>query len=163
MIHDTLAQADRYTPLLPDLDAVLAWLRSNDLAALAPGRYDVVGTGDAASAFVKLDHAPTRDDDHQIWETHRRFIDIQLIVAGTERMGVLPLDRAPAIKSPYNPDTDFAFYHPPADPADALWFTARPGDLAIFFPTDVHAPSLDVAPDQHAQPVIKAIGKIVVA
>ena len=72
------------------------------------------------------------------FESHRKYIDVQVIVAGEELMEVKDISRL-VVSDPYNPDRDFIKY---ADAADTAVLKMRAGDVAIFFPEDGHMPSL---------------------
>ncbi len=72
------------------------------------------------------------------FESHRKYIDVQVIVAGEELMEVEDIARL-VVSEPYNPERDFIKY---ADTAVASVLRMRAGDAAIFFPADGHMPSL---------------------
>jgi YhcH/YjgK/YiaL family protein len=72
------------------------------------------------------------------FESHRNYIDVQVIVEGEELMELIDVGRL-AVSQPYNPERDFTKY---ADVAGAKVLQMRAGDVAIFFPNDGHMPSL---------------------
>lgn len=72
------------------------------------------------------------------FESHRRYIDVQVIVAGEELMEVEDVCRL-VVATPYNPERDLVKY---ADTATAAVLRQRTGDVAVFFPEDGHMPSL---------------------
>lgn len=72
------------------------------------------------------------------FESHRRYIDVQVIVAGEELMEVEEIARL-VVAEPYNPERDLIKY---ADTAAAAVLRMRTGDAAVFFPEDGHMPSL---------------------
>lgn len=72
------------------------------------------------------------------FESHRRFIDVQVLVAGEELMEVKDISLL-TVAAPYQPERDLIKY---ADIADASVLKLRAGDVAIFFPEDGHMPSL---------------------
>ena len=45
-----------------------------------------------------------------MWEAHRKYIDVQYIVDGSERMGYTYLRSELVVREPYDPQKDFAFY-----------------------------------------------------
>jgi biofilm protein TabA len=71
-------------------------------------------------------------------EAHRRYIDIQIPVEGTEEMGWADIRDSGEVVTPYNPDKDVEFYAGPV----STWFTVAPGQFAIFFPEDAHQPGI---------------------
>lgn len=68
-------------------------------------------------------------------ETHRRYIDIQYVVSGTDTMGWCSADAAGSGDG-YDPAKDIEFYAAPP----ALWVPVPTGHFAIFLPSDAHAP-----------------------
>ncbi|MFA5264997.1 MAG: YhcH/YjgK/YiaL family protein [Opitutaceae bacterium] len=85
------------------------------------------------------------------WESHLKFIDVQVIVSGEERMGLCETSRLD-IDENLTPAKDLIFYKS-SDQGSTLLMKA--GDVAILFPPDGHMPGIQVA-----QPV--AVRKIVV-
>lgn len=72
------------------------------------------------------------------FESHRKYIDVQVIVTGEELMEVQDISRL-VVSDPYNLERDLLKY---ADSADTSVLRMRAGDVAIFFPEDGHMPSL---------------------
>jgi biofilm protein TabA len=72
------------------------------------------------------------------FESHQKYIDVQVIVAGEELMEVEDIGRL-AVTHPYNPERDLVKY---GDTAVASLLKMRTGDVAVFFPEDGHMPSL---------------------
>ena len=71
-------------------------------------------------------------------EAHRKYIDIQIAVEGTEQMGWIDVSGCSEVLTPYNPEKDVVFYTGPV----STYFTVSPGEFAIFFPEDAHQPSI---------------------
>ncbi|MEJ6979815.1 YhcH/YjgK/YiaL family protein [Pedobacter sp. P351] len=115
-------------------DKAFAYLKDTDLEKLAPGKYPIEGD----SVFVSVTEGPDKPYEQTNWESHRKMIDVQYIVRGKERMGVADLSKATVTK-PYDPARDVANYI-----AAGKFYVAEPGTMYIFFPTDVHRPSIKV-------------------
>jgi biofilm protein TabA len=72
-------------------------------------------------------------------EAHRQYIDIQYIVSGEEVMGWAHVSELHGA-TPYNPEKDvFEGTLPAARLTPVL---VKPGQAAVFFPEDAHAPKL---------------------
>ena len=157
MIYDHFQQARAYRGVLAALGDVLGALDPIDLLAQPTGRRVLIP--DVADLII--DRYTPAPDRPIVWETHRRFADLQLMLDGEERLGWLPLMAAPPIKTPYDELRDVCFYHPPADdhPTAPRHLPLTPGHFAIFLPSDLHAPGLCPL-DGNAQPVTKAVIKI---
>lgn len=74
------------------------------------------------------------------FETHRKYIDVQVMVAGDEVMEVAPAAQL-GITQAYDEAKDLA-KHADADAASVL--RVRMGDVAVFWPEDAHMPALAV-------------------
>lgn len=132
MILDTLAQADRYSTLHPLFARAFDYLRRTDLGALTPGRHDVEG----AQLFALVEDCAGRTRAEAQLECHRRYIDIQLVLAGVDEMGWRPLAECVAPSTDYDAARDIRFF----DDAPASWIATPPGSFCLFFPDDAHAP-----------------------
>ncbi len=129
MILDTLSSAARYTALHPGFARALSFLRRRGRTGLAPGRYEL---GDGLYAVAARD----RGRGTAILEAHRKFIDIQYVVSGTESIGWQALAACRASGKGYDRARDIEFFRDP--PAAMVRVPA--GAFAIFFPGDAHAP-----------------------
>ena len=94
--------------------------------------------------------------ENTVMEAHRRFIDVQIVLEGCERMYV-PTNIVPSVKTPYNDATDVEFYS--MAPMESLTSLCVPaGYFAIFFAGEIHAPS-NSATDAPT-PIRKLVGKV---
>lgn len=111
------------------------------LGALAAGESHKVELGDGVFAIEQVYLTKPRAEG--AFESHRRLIDLQVIVAGREMMEVADLSRL-TVRQPYDADRDVAFYELPA--ATSVLHCAA-GDAAIFYPADGHMPTLRTGPE----------------
>ncbi len=106
------------------------------IRAIKPGDTQRVELAEGVFALEQA-YAPKAAQDGR-FEAHERHIDLQGIVAGDERMdvtsrtGLIVTEDALATR-------DVAFY---ADSEGASVWAVRAGEVAVFFPADVHKPSL---------------------
>lgn len=110
------------------------------LAAMPAGAVERVELGDGAFALEQVYHAKPREEG--FFESHRNYIDVQVIVEGVESMEVEEIARL-AVTLDYDAERDLLKYA--SDVPDAARLVLRAGDVALFFPTDGHMPSLRVA------------------
>ncbi len=149
MIYDTLHNARLYEGLGPGFQRAFAYLTSNDLAALAPGRYDIDGN----QVYLMIQEPELKAWDQGRWEAHRRYADIQLVLAGSERIGFCSVSSAP-VETPYSPENDILFYQEmPGNEA-----LVRAGEMMILFPQDAHKPC--IRPHGGGDKVRKAVVKV---
>ncbi|HEX4131556.1 MAG TPA: YhcH/YjgK/YiaL family protein [Pirellulales bacterium] len=148
MILDTIEQAARYAALHPLFERAFHYLRVTDLAALELGRHEL--DGDRLYVLLARDEGRTRLGAKL--EAHRRYIDIQYLIAGDEEMGWRSTAECSKIDTPYNDGRDFLLF---ADPP-VSWLAVPPRSLTIFWPGDAHAPLAG------SGPVHKAVVKVAV-
>jgi biofilm protein TabA len=149
MIFDTVANANRYAALHPLFFDAFEFMRNNDLFALLPGRHSVLD--ERIVAIVEQTAGRSRAEAKL--ECHRRFIDIQLVLQGTDEMGWRALADCEHPLDDYSAERDIRFF----DDAPAAWIATPPGAFCIFFPEDAHAPLVS------GGPVHKVVFKIAVA
>jgi YhcH/YjgK/YiaL family protein len=133
MIFDSLENRARYRGLSYNLPAALQFLAENDLAALPVGRKDLDGN----SLYLVVQESMTRPREQGKWEAHRKYIDIQYIARGEERMGFANLSTMQL--GEYFPEKDFQAMTGIGNHVDV-----SVGSFAIFFPEDAHMPGLCV-------------------
>lgn len=131
MIHDTLTQVERYAGLHPLFRVAFAWLQTHRDAT--DGKHIIHGD----DLFVIVETAGTHDPATRRFEAHRRYIDIQVNLAGGEVMEWLPATDL-QVEDDFQPEGDIAFFHPPTIAPTRLH--VRPNEFAIFFPSDAHKP-----------------------
>ena len=132
MILDTLANAGRYAALHPLFSQAFDYMRNNDLKSLANGRHAIHGE----QLFAIVERVQARELEVAQLECHRQYIDIQLVLAGVDTMGWLPLAQCLQPVSAFNTDYDIQFFKDATD----TWVTTPAGSFCIFFPDDAHAP-----------------------
>lgn len=132
MILDVLENADRYLSLNERFAKAFEFLERPDLKELPADRYEI--DGDSIYAIVAID--PGRKKEEALLETHRTYIDIQLILDGTDNMGWRPKISCTQPSGSYDQDSDLQFF---ADKPD-VWLATQSGTFAIFYPEDAHMP-----------------------
>lgn len=132
MILDVLAAAARYAGVHPGFDKGFEFLMRSDLAQLSGGRHEI--DGDRVFALINRD--PGRGRAGARLEAHRKYIDIQFLVAGSEEIGWRPTATCRQVTEPYDASRDIGFF---AD-EPLSWILLPVGGYLIFFPEDAHAP-----------------------
>jgi YhcH/YjgK/YiaL family protein len=106
------------------------------IGGLAPGVTERIDLAGGAFALEQVYRPKPRPEG--FFESHRQYIDVQVIVAGEELMEVEPVARL-VVGTAYDSERDLIKY---ADTATAAVLRLRTGDAAVFFPEDGHMPSL---------------------
>jgi YhcH/YjgK/YiaL family protein len=85
------------------------------------------------------------------WESHRKYIDVQYVEEGVERIGWTPVAGL-TVTEPYDEAKDIAFYQ-----GDGDFVTVPAGSFVILFPDDAHMPGIAV---DKPSPVKKVVVKV---
>lgn len=133
MIIDTLENLNRYVALNPRIADVVAFISKTDLKSLSGGRHSLNGD----DLYVNIEDAKGRTIATAGYETHERMIDIHIPLSTSETYGYLPYADLP--EASYDADRDISFY-PVLEGGN--YVTCRPGEFAIFFPFEGHAPCI---------------------
>ena len=130
MICDTLQHLGRYRGLHPNLDTAIDYLLTHDLAALPLGRTEV----DGDKVFINVMDADLQPQEGSHLEYHKKYADLQVNLTGGERWGFAS---APGTEvKPFAGDIGFV------DTADAVTGTLGEERFALFFPLELHRPSI---------------------
>lgn len=145
MVIDTIDKLSFYVGLNPLFQDIVDFLKTNDLNKLEEGKHFIK----EKDLFVNIQVVKGKTKEEAKLETHRRMIDIQIPLSGEETFGFTPLCDLPELE--YNEEKDIIKYDGPAD----TYVTCKPGEMAIFFPQDGHAPCISNEPS-----IRKAIFKV---
>jgi len=148
MITTTLQHLHRYRKLSSNIARAIDYVLATDFKQLSSGRYEV----DGDNVFAIVNEYTTKPAAECMPESHRMYIDIQLMVEGIEKFGYTPLVKQ-VPHTPFKPDNDVAFY----EPAGLQFVTLSAGECVFFFPEDIHQPELFA---ETPVPVKKVVMKI---
>lgn len=112
----------------------LQYLKENDFNQMEPGVYEIEGKKMYAQVF---DAIPKPKEELRP-EVHEKYIDVQFIASGKEQMGFCP-DLGKFEVAERIDERDLIFYKSVENEG---YITAVEGCYCIFFPTDVHRPSI---------------------
>jgi biofilm protein TabA len=132
IIINKLQHAERYFNMHPAFEKAFTFLRQDGLAELAAGRHEI----DGEKLFCIISKGPGRSRAEAKLEAHRKYIDIQYVIAGTDEMGWKPTADCKVIDTEYDADKDIMFFKDQPD----SWTLVPAGSFVIFFPQDAHAP-----------------------
>lgn len=105
------------------------FLKENDLASLPLGKQDL---GDGLT--VNVQEYSTREPGNEWLEGHKKNIDLQFVVEGTELQGYAKISTAKENVNPYTEKKDVGHYLVPV----IDYHVIRPYQFTIFFPDDIH-------------------------
>ena len=128
MIYTNMDRILRYLGISETLDTAIRYLVSTDLTQLHMGRNDV----DGDNVFVNRFDYNTMTEEEAIWEGHKKYGDIHVLLCGHEKIGVS--DAASLSVTVQKDADDFVGYEGPVQ----TWCPMTTRDLLIVFPEDVH-------------------------
>ena len=150
MIFGHLSHADRILPTLPvPLQTAVKHLQATDFAALPAGNYDLQGK----DIYVQVIDLTTKPVEETRPEVHRKYIDVQFLCRGRERIGVAEDTGRNAVAEDAMVERDIRFYEGMENEST---LEMVPGSFAVFFPYDAHRPGCQAGkPDAIRKVVIK--------
>ena len=149
MILDHLDNALMYGGLGQRIAVGLALLNEDVVRDAVPGKYEI----DGENLFYVVDEYQTQPIETGRPEIHRKYLDIQYIVSGSECIGTAPLEGLTE-ETPYDSEKDLAFYE--YDPAMSR-LVLKQGMFAIFWPNEPHMPGRSI---DKAETVRKIVVKV---
>ncbi len=114
-------------------DQAFQFLKTADLNNLPLGKQELEGK----HLFVSVAEYKAKERQETLYESHKKYIDIQHVIGGEELMGITTLDKVKLVE-PYNEENDIMFY----EYEGGDYRKATPDNFLIFFPDDAHRPSL---------------------
>jgi len=134
MIIDKIENSHLYRSLGDRIERALEYISKTDLKNIKPGKYEI----DGENIFALISEYKTKSEQEGKLEAHRKYLDVQYVIAGEEMMGYVPLDRQ-QILEPYKKENDIIFFN-----GEKSFKKVSSGMFAIFFPEDVHMPGISV-------------------
>lgn len=148
MIIDQLTNYHFY-PYGPAFQDAMQFLSS--LPADAQERkYELRGT----DIFAQVARYRTQPFAELVFESHEKYVDVQAVLAGRERMEVVARDQL-RISQPYDTEKDVAFYQ---QAPGSFHLDLVPGNFVLLFPHDAHMPGTMLGKEPEA--VTKVVIKI---
>ena len=141
MILDTLDAIGKYAGISPNFETAVRWLQETDPEALEPGRTDI--DGEKVYAVVSENRLESKEP---VFEVHRRYADIQIILRGREGFRYGREGRELSGK----PENDVWF----CEADRQVPFELEEGGVTVFLPGEAHAPGL--YPEKDRRPLSPA-------
>ena len=134
MIYAKHKDASAYRGIHPNLDLALERITPEFLASVGPERVEIKG-GDVYATRFTYETVPAEES---FFEAHRKYLDIHIMMDGSERVEIAPpealaeFDRVEA--------NDFYAYRGEGQYKLVL----SPGDFLVVFPSDAHRIKMQV-------------------
>ncbi|MBU3144820.1 YhcH/YjgK/YiaL family protein [Clostridium sp. CF012] len=144
MILDNIVNCKKYEALNRNFEKAFQFLNREDLGSLPLGKYEI----DGESIFAMVQEYETKDLENAKYEAHKKYIDIQYLLEGSENMGYVTIDKL-EVSSPYSEENDF------------MLLTGKPrlillneGEFFVLFPEDAHMPGIFVKEKRKVKKIV---------
>ena len=139
MIVDTLDHAASL-PLNDRFRNAFAWLKAAVANPPAPGHHVLETLPDGTEAlYANVQEYDTRAPEACALEYHRKYPDVQFLLAGAEAIAWRPLTPDLPEQKPYDPQADIGFTGGQGTP-----IPFPENGFFVLFPQDAHAPGMRV-------------------
>lgn len=138
----------KYLSQLPRLKEAFDFLESTNWEDLAMGRVEI----NEDNIFAFHSKYSTKLYDGAIWEAHRKYLDIQFMIEGYEKIGICDIEKM-FVNREYSEEADAVLGIAEAEKEVFL----REGDFVILFPKEAHVPGITI---KDSEPVHKIVVKI---
>lgn len=148
MIKDNLQHIDYYNYLSPGIYFGLKYLKDTDFSKMENGKYELK----EGKVYAIIQDYSSKPESEGKFEAHRKYIDIQFIIEGEERIGVGKLEDFQEVTE-YDEEKDIVFLTP-KDEAKTDFVKVVTGEYMILLPKDVHMPSIAVDSPSYVKKVV---------
>ena len=132
MIVDKVINSSRYVKIHPGFREAFEFLKKENLSFIPDGRHQIAGN----IVYVTIARQKGKGRKESKLEKHSEYIDIHFVLEGTDEIGWRSFDECRKIIEMPEPGKDMESFAEEPD----FYFKLRPGEFAIFFPEDCHAP-----------------------
>lgn len=123
------------------------FLKTHDFSKDEKGAHKIEGE----DFFYAISEYTTKDPLDGKWESHKRYIDIQYMVKGQEKIGYGYFNDMEIVK--YNEEGDFCSLKGEGECEILL----NEGSFALFYPQDAHMPGLKVNENENIRKIVLKI------
>ena len=133
MIVTEINNLSTYVGVNPYFERLINFLKTVDLGSLPEGKIDIEGDKLFGNFFSYVADGQPGD----FFETHRKYLDIHLVLENTEDMAVSSV-KSTTVSQPYNNEKDIELYEGKVEQLIHL----KSGECLITFPEDLHQPKV---------------------
>src|SRR5574344_97066 len=132
MHKDKLENAEIYYNVNKKFEKAFNYLKNTDLKNLPNGRYEI----DGEKLYVNVQDYQTKPESEGRFEAHKKYADIQFIIAGREKMGCTDIKNVKPTTF-YDEKNDIVFLEGKGD-----FVFVEEKEFVIFNPEDAHMPCI---------------------
>ena len=131
MLVSSIQNYKNILKFFPQLDIVFNYIVKNINNKTLDGKYNIT-----KSIYAVVQTCDPKPKKEQVLEKHKKYIDLQYVISGKEKIGWKFFDNTFKTLKRYSYKKDIVFYSNTPD----TYINLKKGDFAIFFTEDTHAP-----------------------
>lgn len=139
MVFDKISNYNQYIMLHKNFEKAFNFINQYEKESLSDGVYKI----DGENIFAIVESYLTKEEKTQDSEAHRKYIDIQYIYSGKEKIGYCNIGNMKPVKE-YSNKNDIIFF----DCDFNNWLFIKEKEFAIFYPEDIHMPCIRSGADR---------------
>lgn len=128
MVVDKIENSNLYVGMNDRFIAAFEYLKKTDFSLLESGKYSVDGN----DIFAIINEYETKDHTDGNLEAHKKYIDIQFMSSGSEKIGVATKRNQTPVKT-YDSKDDYHLFNEKCN-----FVSLTKGMFGIFYPDDLH-------------------------
>lgn len=144
MIIDKLTNSDLYCFENKRIKVAIDFLKETDFSKIEDGKYEI---DEEDIYYIKTKYLTKQTEEVQL-EAHKKYIDVQFVLKGKEKIGYVPFTSQKVFKE-YDSENDYMLFD---EECDFLIF--KEGMFAILFPEDLHKPGIIVNGAEEVKKVV---------
>lgn len=146
MIYDNINNLNKYIGVIPHLEEALSFIKDNNLNDLPFERIDI-----SENVYLVKQKYIGKDIKDAGVESHKKYIDIQIILKGKELMKYRLYNDNLNISVEYDDSKDIMFY----DEVLTNQVEVSKNEFVVFFKEDIHQPGIKVSDEEINKIVVK--------
>jgi YhcH/YjgK/YiaL family protein len=127
-------------------DKAFEYLKNTDLKSLENKRHDI----DGDNIYAIVSEYLTKNIEDAKFEAHKKYVDIQYVISGSEQMSVTPATKLGEVLQPYDETKDLEFM----TVSESTDYVATPERFFLFFPSDLHRPSVKIGENAQVKKIV---------
>jgi len=147
MITNHISQLNYYKKLSENISTAIDFVLKTDFSILEKGKYEIKSD----EIFAIVNEFQTFEIKECIAESHRKYIDLQIIIKGNEKFGFDTLTNQKAVI--HNEESDVYFYKNKMP----NFIELKENEFIFFFTFDIHQPEICIGEPSDVKKVVVKI------
>ncbi len=151
MILDKIKNKYLYQNIHQRFSEVFKYIDKTNFSEFSLGKVNIKGD----EIFVLVNEYTTKENELNVLEAHRKYIDLQYMIEGTETIEYEVMD-GHRLHQEYNEEDDYSLF----TPKNSTKLTLSRGEFVVFYPQDLHLPG--IAFNDKSEKIKKLVFKILI-